>query len=96
MKLWPLFGSSNQLLAALALLLITIYLKRKGGLKFLVTAIPCLIMLVITNWAIVKYGIIYVSNKNWLLVGIGVGIFILALWMTVEAFIAFVIPKRIE
>jgi carbon starvation protein len=96
MKLWPLFGSSNQLLAALALLLITIYLKRKGGLKFLVTAIPCLIMLVITNWAIVKYGIIYVRNKNWLLVGIGAGIFILALWMTVEAFIAFVTSKRAE
>jgi carbon starvation protein len=96
MKLWPLFGSSNQLLAALALLLITIYLKRKGGLKFLVTAVPCLIMLVITNWAIIKYGIIYVRNKNWLLVGMGAGIFILALWMTVEAFIAFVILKHTE
>ncbi len=89
MKLWPLFGSSNQLLAALALLVITIYLKRKRGLKFLVTAVPCLIMLVITNWAMVKNETIFLADKNWLLVIIGGGIFALALWMTVEAIIAF-------
>ncbi len=89
MKLWPLFGTSNQLLAALALLVITIYLKRKGGFKFIVTAVPCLIMLVITNWAMVKNETIFLADKNWLLVTIGAGIFALALWMTVEAFMAF-------
>jgi carbon starvation protein len=88
MKLWPLFGTSNQLLAALALLLVTLYLKRKGGLKFIVTAVPCLIMLVITNWAMVKNETIFLADKNWLLVTIGAGIFALALWMTVEALIA--------
>jgi carbon starvation protein len=85
MKLWPLFGTSNQLLAALALLVITIYLKRKGGLKFLLTALPCLIMLVITNWAMVKNEIDFINRGDWLLVIIGGGIFALALWMTVEA-----------
>jgi carbon starvation protein len=45
MILWPLFGSANQLLASLALLVITLYLKRKGGLRFLITAVPCLVML---------------------------------------------------
>jgi len=89
MILWPLFGSSNQLLATLALLVITIYLKRKGGLKFVVTAVPCLIMLVITNWAMVKNEMNFLADKNWLLVTIGAGIFALALWMTVEALIAF-------
>jgi len=89
MKLWPLFGSANQLLAALALLVVTIYLKRKGGLKFLVTAVPCLIMLVITNWAMVKNEMIFHADKNWLLVSLGAGIFTLALWMTVEALIVF-------
>jgi len=89
MKLWPLFGSSNQLLAALALLVVTLYLKRKGGLKFIVTAVPCLIMLVITNWAMVKNEIIFFTGGNWLLVIIGGGIFALALWITVEAVITF-------
>jgi len=94
MKLWPLFGTANQLLAALALLVITLYLKSKGGLKFIVAAIPCLIMLVITNWAMVRNEIIFLTNEKyagekWLLSTIGAGIFVLALWMTIEALMAF-------
>ncbi len=94
MILWPLFGSSNQILAALALLVITLYLKRKGGRKFLVTAVPCLIMLVITNWAMVRNEMIFINKKSWLLVTIGAGIFALALWMTIEAMIAFFTLRR--
>lgn len=89
MKLWPLFGSVNQLLASLALLVVTIYLKRKGGLKFLVTAIPCLIMIVIAVWAMVKNEMNFLSDKNWLLVAISAGVFLLALWMLVETIIVF-------
>lgn len=89
LALWPLFGSANQLLASLALLVVTLYLKRKGGLKFLVAAIPCLIMLVVTNWAMVLNERTYIAQKNWLLAIIGAGIFALAMWMTIEAAIAF-------
>ena len=89
MRLWPLFGSANQLLAALALLIVTLYLKRKGGMKFFVTAVPCMIMLVITSWAIIKNEMGYIRQENWLMVTIGAGIFILSLWMTIEAVIAF-------
>ncbi len=89
MVLWPLFGTANQLLAALALLLVTLYLKRRGGLKFIVTAVPCLIMLVITNWSMVKNEMNFISNSNWLLVTIGGGIFALSLWMTIEALAVF-------
>jgi len=94
MILWPLFGITNQLLAALALLIITLYLKRKGGWKFIVTAIPCLIMLVITNYAMVKSEMRFLADKNWILVTIGGQIFVLALWMTVEAIIAFLNTGR--
>jgi len=89
MILWPLFGSANQLLAALALLLVTLYLKRKGGMKFVVTAVPCVVMLVITTWAMVKNELIFVSQSNWLLVFIGGVIFALALWMIIEALLTF-------
>jgi len=89
MMLWPLFGASNQLLAALALLVVTLYLKRKGGWKFLVTALPCVVMLVITTWAMVKNEINFLADENWLLVSISSGIFLLALWMFVEAVTAF-------
>ena len=90
LKLWPLFGAANQLLAALALLIVTLYLKRKGGMKFLVSGIPCVLMLVITNWAMVENEIIFYNNKDWLLVTIGGGIFALALWMAAEAFLTFI------
>ena len=96
MILWPLFGTANQLLAALALLVITLYLKRKGGLKFLITALPCVIMLVITNWAMVKNEMSFINKGNWLLVIIGGGIFALALWMTVEALVALRLPRSTE
>ena len=89
MKLWPLFGITNQLLAALTLLVVTLYLKRRGGWKFLITAVPCDIMLVITCWAMVKNEMIFIAEKNWLLAALGAGIFALALWMTVEAVRAF-------
>ncbi|MHC4436975.1 MAG: carbon starvation CstA family protein, partial [Planctomycetota bacterium] len=94
MKLWPLFGTANQLLAALALLVATLYLKSKGGMKYIATALPCLVMLVITNWALVKNEIIFLTSEKyagekWLLSTIGAGIFLLALWMTIEALIAF-------
>jgi len=94
MMLWPLFGSANQLLAALALLLVTLYLKRKHGLKFLVTGVPCLIMLVITNWSMVKNELNFISKSNWLLVIIGGGIFTLSLWMTIEALAVFFNSSR--
>jgi carbon starvation protein len=89
MVLWPLFGNANQLLASLALLVVTLYLKRKGGHNYLVAAIPCLLMLLITNWAMIQNEMIFIGQRNWLLVGIGAFIFVLALWMTVEAVIAF-------
>ncbi len=89
LALWPLFGSANQLLASLALLVVTLYLKRKGGLKFLITAIPCVIMLLVTNWAMIENERTFIRNQDWLLVGIGAGIFALALWMTIEAAITF-------
>ena len=89
MKLWPLFGAVNQLLAALALLVITMYLKKKGGLKFLVSCIPCVLMLSITCWAMVINEKKFIDDKNWLLVTIGGGIFALAIWMTIETAIVF-------
>lgn len=87
--LWPLFGTANQLLAALALLVVTIYLRRKGGLKFIFSAIPCIIMLVITNWAMVENEIGFIKKQDWVLTGVGAVIFVLALWMTAEAVITF-------
>lgn len=95
-RLWPLFGTVNQLLAALALLVVTMYLKRKGGFRYLVAAVPCLIMLLVTGWAMVLNEINYVQTKNFLLAVVGGLVFLLALWMTAETVILFVRSRITE
>lgn len=50
--IWPIFGSSNQLLAGLALLVVTLWLKRSGR-KYLFTLIPMFFMVIMTVWSLV-------------------------------------------
>jgi carbon starvation protein len=84
LKLWPMFGATNQTLAALALLLVTIWLKRKGGLKFLISGIPCVFMALITTWALVINQIRFINNKDPLLLVLNLMILFLNLWIIVE------------
>ncbi len=49
---WTLFGTSNQLLAALSLLAVTIWLKQSKR-PFLFTLIPMLFVMTITIWALI-------------------------------------------
>ncbi len=93
LALWPLFGAANQLLAGLALLIVTMYLRRKGGLKFIVSGIPCVLMLTVTGWAMIIKEIDFYGNGSWLLVVIGGTIIILAVWMIAET-IALIFKKR--
>jgi carbon starvation protein len=90
MKLWPMFGAVNQLLAALGLLVVSIYLKKKGGVKFLLTALPCLFMLAMTLWATTVNEISFIKHGK-ILLGIVNGITLtLAVWMVIETVIVFI------
>jgi carbon starvation protein len=52
-RFWTLFGASNQLLAALTLLSVTMWLKQSGKpVSF--TVVPLIFVLVITLWALVS------------------------------------------
>lgn len=50
--IWPVFGASNQLLAALTLLAITLYLVRQRARAW-VAAVPMVFMLAVSGWALV-------------------------------------------
>ena len=89
MKLWPLFGSANQLLAALTLLVITVYLKGRGGMKYIYTLLPCAFMLITTIWALLLNEVEFYKSQNYLLTVMGGLNLILAILMTIETILVF-------
>lgn len=54
---WSLFGASNQLLAALALIGITVWLQKTAKYKYawIVSFIPAVWMFIMSNWALLKF-----------------------------------------
>jgi carbon starvation protein len=89
MKLWPLFGATNQTLASLALIIITLYLKRRGGVKWVISGIPAVFMTVMTIWALILNQVKYGAGGNMLLTVINICILIIALWIATEGVIKF-------
>jgi carbon starvation protein len=87
MILWPLFGATNQLLAGLTLMVITIYLLRKK--RSIITAvIPFIFMVVMDGWAmLINIKNFATTGKIFLLV-LAVIIFGLLVWMVAETLIA--------
>jgi carbon starvation protein len=96
MKLWPLFGATNQCLAALALLAITIYLKQRGGVRYLVSGIPAAFMIVMTTWALILNEISFINAGNIMLSIINGCIILIALWIVIEGLNAFFGSKTLE
>ncbi|WLD94102.1 carbon starvation protein A [Alkalihalobacillus sp. AL-G] len=87
--LWPLFGTANQLLAGISLLLISIWLKNQGR-NFMPTFIPMVFILFMTIWAMGKQVILDwsgagASDLNILLFVFGSLILGFAIWIIIEA-----------
>jgi len=98
---WKTFGASNQLLAALALIGITIWLVNtaKNKKAWLVTFLPAVFMFIMSSWALINMFIQY-TTKDGAWVGFPAGpnviipitcaiYVILAVWMAVETINAF-------
>ncbi|AKJ64085.1 carbon starvation protein A [Kiritimatiella glycovorans] len=82
--LWPLFGAMNQLLAGLALLVMTVYLARERRTIWL-TAVPMIFMLVMTGWSMGINLQRFLGDANYLLFAISIITMALEAWMIVEA-----------
>jgi carbon starvation protein len=84
LALWQLFGTTNQVLAALTLGLVTLYLKRRGA-PIWPTALPCLFMLVTTATMMVQ-NLSRMSDP--LVRGVGLSLIGIAAWLSVETLLA--------
>ncbi|GAA5520742.1 carbon starvation protein A [Aliifodinibius salicampi] len=87
--LWPLFGTSNQLLAGISFLLITIWLKRQGR-PIIYTLIPMIFLFFMTLWAMTEQVVfewsgLRSSDSNILLFFLGAIILGFTIWILIEA-----------
>jgi carbon starvation protein len=84
LTLWPMFGAVNQLLASLALLVVTLYLRRRLRFGWLTTALPLLFMLAMTHHAMILNEVGFIEQGKTHLAVINALVHLLAVWMTVE------------
>ncbi len=87
LALWQLFGTTNQLLAGLALLAVTLYLLQRGK-PWYWSGIPMILMLITTLRAMVTNLIQFYHKTEWPLFLVGFVLIVLAFWLMVEAAIA--------
>ena len=87
MIIWPLFGTTNQILAGLTLAILAVMLMRKRR-PVLPIMIPLLFVLFVSVYAaIIQLGSFY-REGNWLLLIMDVIIVVAAVWVIVESAIA--------
>ncbi len=92
---WNIFGSSNQLLAALTLLGVTVWMARKK-MNFWIALVPTLFMMVMTMWSLVLMTLPYLQRlRDHAVIEpfrhfqflITLVLIVLSVWLVVEALI---------
>lgn len=96
LTLWPMFGAVNQTLAALALIVITLYLRGRGTGYWMVAGIPALFMSIMTIWATIMNQADFFGSFQPLLFLVNGLIIVIALWITIEGIIRFFSQPQIE
>jgi carbon starvation protein len=83
--LWPLFGTTNQLVAGVTLLVVSIWLRRSGR-PFVYTLVPMIFVAVATVTAMLGELRGYFANfgDQWLLASIGSLVLLLDVWVIGE------------
>jgi carbon starvation protein len=85
LALWPLFGTTNQLVGGVTLLLVTIWLQRHGR-PVVYTLVPMFLVAGVTAWAMAGNLIDYYASFEslWLLALSGTLILALDVWIMIE------------
>lgn len=89
LRIWPLFGTTNQLLASLTLSIIAVILIRKRRNPW-PALIPLTIVFAMAFWAAIEQvsGFADPANPDWLLFALDIIIIIASVWVAVEVLLA--------
>jgi carbon starvation protein len=92
---WNLFGASNQLLAALALIGVSVWLKnmRRGSKVWLVSFLPAVFMFVISDWSLIQTAAAKQAAGGVVPV-VAVVLIVLSAWIAVETGLAMFFRKN--
>jgi len=90
-SLWVLFGGTNQLLAGLTLLTVSVFLYKLHR-PVAYTVVPMVLMLGVSVWALLALLWGFIDNPaqpwRWTLTGTTVAVLLLAFWLIVEALLS--------
>lgn len=84
MIIWPLFGTTNQLMAALTLMIVTVILLRNGKAVWYTLA-PLTFLLIMTVFALLLQLKTFYVDGNWLLIAMDIVILIATILVTLES-----------
>jgi len=82
--IWPLFGATNQILASLTLLVISIFLIKLGR-PAQYTLVPMALVMVIASWGCAVQLVRFYNNDQWLLVVLSIAVLIASILVILEA-----------
>ena len=96
--IWPIFGMSNQLLAACALIIATSMIIRMNKAKYAwVTAVPGIFLACITMWAgYLQITRTYLPKEQYLLATLGIIVMVLMVIIFIGAFVRWVQLLKIK
>jgi len=89
--LWPIFGTANQLLAALGLLAVSSWLLLKGK-KYFYALYPAIFMIVTTVTSLIILMMSYIKTRNYILISVDLLMLILSIGVTILVIKTFVKP----
>ncbi|RPF23324.1 carbon starvation CstA family protein [Myceligenerans xiligouense] len=87
--IWPLFGTTNQLLASLTLAVIAVILLRRKR-NALPALVPLVFVLIMSVYALIVQLSAFATNGQWLQLVLDVIILVASLWVAFEAAVAMV------
>ncbi len=85
--LWQLFGTTNQLMAGLALSVVAVWVTKRGRNPIAIL-VPLVFLLVMTTWALILNLRNFIELDQWVLAPLDLAIFVISVWLIAEASLA--------